>query len=299
MKKILFFTQDRWAFASIHNGLIKELYKRGIYANLLPWDRPYSLQEFEFFNETYDLFVTNPDAVLTLHTDYKVPLKKISTIAHGQWDILLAKKNATFDFYPELHSFGCISQILLDKCKEWGFYTLPKIVELGIHFDCFYSKPSSSLKTVGYAGSYEVFNFFGQEIKRGRLLDAISQNIKLNFLKHSFYHHLAMPAFYWGVDSIIMTSCEEAGGLPMMECAAAGRLPIGTPVGYFEYNANKGAGVLAPLDEREFIAYVSSKLNFYKDNPKDYMEKCLEAQQFARDNYDWSHKIDNWIALFE
>ncbi len=294
----MFFTQDRWAFASIHNGLIKELYSRGIHANLLSWDKSYSLKEFEYLNQTYDLFVTNPDAVLILHQDYKIPLNKISAIAHGQWDILRAKHNASFDFYPELHSFGCISNVLLNKCKEWNFQILPKVVELGVHFDLFYKQPSKNLQKVGYAGAYESFNFFGQEIKRGRLLESISSKVDLTFCKHGFYNHMAMPAFYWDIDCIVMTSIEEAGGLPMMECAAAGRLPVGTPVGYFEDNANKGAGVLAPLEENEFIKSVSESLNFYKLNPGEYVEKCLEAQQFAKDNYDWPVKIDKWIELF-
>jgi hypothetical protein len=299
MKKILFFTQDRWAFGSIHHGLVKELYKRGIYANLLSWSNSYSLDEFDYFNRTYDLFVTNPDAVLALH-EYKIPLKKISTVAHGQWDILLAKQNATFDFYPELHSFGCISNVLVEKCKEWGFYTLPRVVELGIHFDLFYRKPSSTLKNIGYMASHEVKNFFGQEIKRGRLFDDISRACtSLNFKKHNFYHHLATPAVYSDLDAVIMTSSEEAGGLPMMECAAAGRLPIGTPVGYFEHNASKGGGILAPLEEKAFVEFTTHVLTFYQNNPEIYTDACFYFQQFARDNYDWSSKIDNWMALFE
>jgi hypothetical protein len=46
MKKVLFFTQNRWAFASIHHALSKELYKNGIYANLLDYDIDYSHDEF-------------------------------------------------------------------------------------------------------------------------------------------------------------------------------------------------------------------------------------------------------------
>jgi glycosyltransferase involved in cell wall biosynthesis len=300
MKKILFFTEDGWAFGSIHHGLIKELYKRGIYANILSWHNSYSLEEFDYFNRTYDLFVTTPTAVLLLY-EKNIPLKKISAVAHGQWDILLAKKNATFDFYPELHSFGCISNILVEKCKEWGFHILPKIAELGIHFDIFYKKPSNKLKNVGYMAAYEVKNFFGQEIKRGRLFDDISRACpSLSFKKHNFYHHLATPSVYSDLDAVIMTSSEEAGGLPMMECAAAGRMPIGTPVGYFAENAlNGGAGILGPLEENAFVRFATEALSFYQNNPEIYSDVCLYFQQFARDNYDWSHKIDDWIALFE
>lgn len=297
MKKVLFFTQNRWAFGSIHHALCKELYKHGIYANLLSWDQSYKLEEFDYFNQVYDIFVTQPDSVLLLHNDYKVPLNKICAVAHGQWDILLAMHTATFDFYPELHSFACVSNILLNKCKEWGFYTLPKVVELGIHFDLFYKEPSRQLNKVGYAGAYETLNFFKQEIKRGRLFFDIQKKTDLNFIGHNYYNYMTMPAFYWNVDSVIMTSIEEAGGLPMMESAAAGRLPIGTPVGYFEHNAPLGGGVLAPIEEGLFVDFVANTLNFYKDNPVEYRQKCLQVQQFARDNYDWGHKIGGWVEL--
>lgn len=93
MKKVLFYTQNRWAFGSIHHGLCKELYKHNIYANLLDWTETYTSEEFELLNNTYDLFVTMPEAVLHLHYIYKVPLNKIIAVAHEQWDILLAKRS--------------------------------------------------------------------------------------------------------------------------------------------------------------------------------------------------------------
>ena len=92
MKKVLFYTQNRWAFGSIHHGLCKELYKHNIYANLLNEDHEYTKEEFQLLNSTYDLFVTNPDKVIALHTKGGIPLNKIIAVAHGQWDILLANQ---------------------------------------------------------------------------------------------------------------------------------------------------------------------------------------------------------------
>ena len=297
MKKILFYTETKWAYGAIHYGLSKELYSYGIIADVLNWDLNYSIEEFEFFASIYDVIVTTPPFVLKLHRDHRVPLSKISAIAHGQWDILLAKQNADFDFYPHIHSFGVISNILLEKCKEWGFCLLPKVVETGINFDFFYQKPSDKLQTVGYGGIKETYNFFGEKIKRGHLVENAIQKTTLILKAHNFYNFLCMPAYYKLVDAVIMSSIEEAGGLPMLEAAAAGRLPIGTPVGYFEHNAPKGGGILAPIEENAFVDFVSETLNYYADNPSLYYQKCLEVQQYARDNYDWSHKIKPWIEL--
>ena len=176
MKKVLFFTQNRWAFGSIHHSLIKELYKNGIYSNLLDWDILYSLEEFELLIDKYDFFVTNPDAVMSLHS-YKVPFEKMIIIAHGQWDILLSKNRGDFDFYPYIKSFAVISNTLKNKCTEWQMPVQPSVVEFGIHFDMYYQKPSKSLKKVGYAGALSSVNYSGQEIKRGYLVENIVKNI--------------------------------------------------------------------------------------------------------------------------
>jgi glycosyltransferase involved in cell wall biosynthesis len=298
MRNVLFFTQNRWAFGSIHHGLCKELYKYDIYANVLDWTINYSEEEFKYLNSVYDIFVTNPEAVESLHRIYKISLNKIITIAHAQWDILLAKQNATFDFYPELKGFGVISNILKEKCNEWQISRMPDIVELGIHFDIFYEKPSQNLNIIGYGGSNETPNFFGTEIKRPALIDKILKGLNnIQLKRHSFYNHLCMPGYYKEIDCIIMSSIEEAGGLPMMEGAAAGRLPIGTPVGYFKENALKGGGVLAPIEENQFIESVKQTILYYRNNPDAYVNKCLEVQSYARDNYDWSKKIGPWLEL--
>lgn len=298
MKRVLFFTQNRWAFGSIHHGLCKELYKHNIYANVLDWTSNYSVDEFEHLLRIYDIFVTNPEAVLGLHAQYKVPLNRICSIAHAQWDILLAKQNATFDFYPELYNFGVISKILKFKCQEWQISRIPKIVELGIHVDVFYEKPSTNLKFIGYGGANETYNFFGNEIKRPKLIKQVFKNVSdLQLIEHGFYNHLCMPAYYKTVDCVIMSSIEEAGGLPMLEAAAAGRLCVGTPAGYFEENAQKGGGILVPLDENSFVRETTNILQFYKDNPTNYYNKCQQIQEYARDNYDWSKKIEPWLEL--
>lgn len=297
MIKVLFYTQNRWAFGSIHHALAKELYQHGIYANLLDWTQPYTLDEFRLLNNTYDVFVTNPEAVMSLHSR-GIPLKKIVTIAHGQWDLLLARQNNGVDFYNELKGYAVISEVLRQKSKEFGIPRIPSITPIGIHFDTFYDDISDRLQTVGYAGQKECINFFKQEIKRAKLVELATTELQGITLKtHGDYNHLCMPSYYKEIDCLIMASTEEAGGLPVMEAAAAGRLVMGTYVGYFEHNADKGAGIGLPMDHSEFILKTREHLSYYRDNPIQYREKCQSIQQFAKDNYDWSTVIDYWIQV--
>jgi glycosyltransferase involved in cell wall biosynthesis len=299
VKKVLFYIENAWAFGSIHHGLSKELYKYNICANLLDWNITYTSEEFELLNNTCDLFVTVPQAVLHLHYNYGIPLNKIIAIAHGQWDILLAKHEANIDFYPELHSYAVVSQILKNKSIEFDISVIPKIVKVGIQFDIFYQSIHDSLKDIGYGGAKEKVNFFGEEIKRGHLVEKVVSEIEdLNLVSHNNYNHLCMPAYYNKIDALIMSSTEEAGGLPAIEAAAAGKLVIGTPVGYFEENGKYGGGVLVPLDELGFLNETRKNLLYYRDNPKEYREKCEEIQYYAREHYDWSETIHAWVELF-
>jgi glycosyltransferase involved in cell wall biosynthesis len=300
MKKVIFFTHNIWAFGAIHNGLCKELYKYGIYADALNWAVQYSPEEFKMLNDVYDFFVTMPEAVLPLHYGYDIPLEKIIAVAHGQWDILLAMKEADMDFYPKINKFAVISQVLKDKCKEWNISVDPTICTLGINFNLFYNKPSMSLKKIGYAGSNETANFFGQEIKRPKLIEKIVNESKhFDLIKHKFYHFTCMPNYYKQIDAVIMSSIEEAGGLPMMEGAAAGKLCLGTPVGYFEHNGAMGGGILLPIEENEFVDHAKIILDYYRINSKEYVKKCLDIQEYARENYDWSKVIHQWVNLFD
>lgn len=296
MKKILFYTQNRWAFGSIHHSLSKWLYKHDIHADLLSEDGTYTQEEYTLLSKNYDVVVTNPDKVLHLHKLSGIPLNKISAVAHGQWDILLTLKNT--EIYDQLHSFGVISNILKQKCFEWGLTVVPKVVELGIDFDNFYHPPSDGLNIIGYAGVKHTNNFFGQEIKRGHLVETACRDIEgIKLQPSGSYNFLCMPAYYRTIDCVVTSSSEEGGGLPMLEAAAAGKLTIGTPVGYFEEHANLGGGLLVPLEEDAFVEKTRELIKFYKNNPVEYKQKCLNIQSYAKDNYDWSKKITSWVEF--
>jgi len=295
-KRVLFFTQARWAFAQIHYGLTKELYAYGIYANLLDWRAEVKPEEWELLNESYDLFVTNPEAVLPL-AQCGIPINKIATVAHGQWDMLLAQKECgNLDFYPHLYKFGVVSNVLKTKAKEHAISSrVPDVVTFGIHFDSFYRKPSEKLTKLGYGGAKETFNFFSQEIKRANLISDVIATTPLELVQHNFYNWMAMPGYYSKIDALAVSSIEESAGLPSMEAAAAGRLILSTPVGYFEEHGPKGGGIVLPIEAEEYKKVLYQNLAYYFYNKEDYYKKCLEIQEYARENYDWSKHIESWV----
>jgi glycosyltransferase involved in cell wall biosynthesis len=296
MKKVLFYTQNRWAFGSIHHGLCKELYKHGIYANLLDWTIPYLQHEFDFLNRTYDVFVTTPEAVIPLH-HRGIALDKIVSIAHGQWDILLARRDYGVDFYSRLKGYGVISDVLKNKSIEFGVSRIPDIVKLGIHADVYKQNISAGLSVVGYAGMKETINFFGEEIKRGKLVEQAVEGINVELRSFPEMNHLCMPSYYGIVDCVVMSSTEEAGGLPMMEAAAAGRLTIGTPVGYYADDAIQSGGVLVSIDPNNFINETKEAILRYKQYNQLYQSTCAKIQEYAIENFNWPDRIESWINL--
>jgi hypothetical protein len=294
MKKVLFFSQNRWAFGSIHHALSKELYSYGIIANLLDWTQQYTPEEFSLLNDTYDLFLTMPEAVVPL-SRCGIPLEKICAVAHGQWDMLLARQQFGVDFFNQIAGFGVVSDILKSKAQEFGIPKIPEVLTMGVHFDLFYRKPSDYLHNVGYAGAKETKNFFGEEIKRGHLVKEVVSNLPdFNLVEHSFYNWMCMPGYYGKVDAVVISSTEESAGLPSMEAAAAGRLVLSTPVGYFEEHGELG-GELLPLETEGFKKQLQYKLQLFEKYPDIYRKRCKQIQEYASHTYDWRRHIGKWV----
>lgn len=298
VKKILFYTENRWAFGSIHYGLCKELYKNGIHADVLDWSKPYTWEEFNFLNKNYDIFITNPDAAPILEK-CGISLDKIIAVGHGQWDILRAKNLFNLNF-SKLRKYSVVSEILKKKSIEFGINEIPNIVKIGIHANVYKKNIPNELKKIGYAGSKNTLNFFRKNIKRGDLVEEAVRkagNTELIFAKN--LNNLCMPSYYDSVDCVIMSSCEEGAGLPMMEAAAAGRLTIGTPVGYYEEDAPKSGGIIVGIEEREFVEQAKNAILKYKSDPILYKKTCQQIQEYAIENFDWSKRIESWIKLIE
>lgn len=296
--RVAFYTYPEWAFGSIHSALCKELYKHGILANIIDWNWQFSDQERADLEKQYDLFVTAPgNAITLLRTIFNVPNEKIIGVAHGRYDIEYGINQG--NEFDSLKGFAGVSPDLADHAQKHGISRAMEMVRNGIHFDYFYQAPANRVSTVGYGGAfrYEDFNKT-QDIKRGFLVQEICKHLNIPFVPAPKQTYLTMPRYYSSVDVVMVSSTQESCALPLMEAAAAGRLPMSTPVGVAR-DIPGFPGVLLPMNEVAYQEEAIKSLRLYMDNPIEFKNRCLQAQSFARDNYDWSCVINTWLELFK
>ena len=145
MPRVAFFTYTEWAFGSIHKALCKELYKCGIQADIIDWNRQYSRDEFKFLLDTYDTFVTTPsNAPQILHT-YGVPWGKMILIAHGREDIQMCAQEYIIP-YNFLKGYGVIAKNLVETIRGYNIDCDVKVLQNGVSFDTFYKKKKTGMK---------------------------------------------------------------------------------------------------------------------------------------------------------
>lgn len=300
MIKVGFYIDTEWALGSIHASLMKRLYSYGIDCHMIEWARGYNQYEAAAMRESFDYIVTLPGTPLdNLVNGFRVPPSKIIAIAHGGFDIHTAvlKGNPI----NELHAYACISSSLVEYSQSLGIQRVPTVVRNGIDFDNFYRTPATKLETIGYAGALKQVSTLdsNDDWKRSYLANIVAQNSKTNIHTIEKSHFLAMPKYYSEIDCLLVTSTEqEACGLPLMEAAAAGRLPISGRIGILkEFETNPG--VVVPLDPQGYIQTAESTIEYFKNNPTEFNKCCVAAQEYAREFYDWSVVIEDWANLFK
>lgn len=273
------------------------MFEYGINATVLPWDKNYNKQELAELSDNIDYFVANPYGVALLIDRYGIKPEKCIVVAHAVRD-LNDLKTFSSDNRERLHGYGVVSSWLLNQSRELSIERIPTVVPIGINYDSFYSEPNKELQTIGYAGSVNP-NAIHNHIKRYWLIEQLSEKTNLNLKPAATYHnsYVTMRGFYKSVDAVIIASTEEGAGLPALEASAAGKLVISTPVGLW-LTESGDSGHTVPIEESEFLEETESLLNFYKDNPDSYREKCLETQEHAK-RYDWSNVIKYWVNLLK
>jgi glycosyltransferase involved in cell wall biosynthesis len=297
MRRIAFFTYNEWAFGSIHKALIKELYKNGIDSNIIDWNISYSREEFNAFMDTYDVFVTVPGNAITALLSYGVPYSSIIAIAHGRYDIQFGISEGN-DFNA-LRAYGGVSLDLSHFSQQNGINKEFHVVRNGINFDEFYRPVAEELNVIGYSGVIEKDNPHSniKDWKRGYLVQDIASKTDTKLLLPSKRSHLAMSAYYKDIDCLMVSSTEqESCGLPLLEAAAAGRLPISTLTG-INRDFDKPTGIILPMEEERYLSGGINSINLLKENPHLFNQLCTNAQEFARMHYDWSIVLDDWITL--
>ena len=297
MKRIGFFTYNEWAFGSIHKALIKELYKNGIDSNIIDWNIPYSREEFNAFMNTYDVFVTVPGNAVTALLSYGVPYSSIIAIAHGRYDIQFGISEGN-DFNA-FRAYGGVSLDLSHFSQQNGINRDFYVVRNGVNFDEFYRPVAEQLNVIGYSGVIEKENPHSniKDWKRGYLVKEIASKTDTKLILPTQRSHLAMSAYYKDIDCLMVSSTEqESCGLPLLEAAAAGRLPISTLTG-INRDFDKPTGIILPMEEELYLSGGINVINTLKENSHLFNQLCTNAQDFARMYYDWSVVIDGWITL--
>jgi glycosyltransferase involved in cell wall biosynthesis len=292
-RRVTLFTEPEWAFGAIHYELTKYLFAHGINATVLNWEKGYNTQELQELAANTDLFVSSPYGIAILINQYNVAPEQCVAVAHAVWDLnhLIAYDPAVID---RLHGYSVVSEWLVEQSAGIGVVRIPLVTPVGINYDSFQAKPSDKLKTVGFAGAVSGVHV---DIKRPGLVEQVAKSAGLELkLAHGYHNSYAtMPGYYPTVDALIVASTEEGAGLPALEASAAGRLVISTPVGLWKTRRGT-SGHTVPIEESEFLAETVKLLEFYKNNPDAYQEKCSSTQQHAQ-SYDWSQVIASWVSL--
>jgi hypothetical protein len=298
MQRVVIFTDHEWAFGSLHSELIKNLHQYGIDASLLPWAVSYGTYEIKELDSVTDVFMTNPHGFMTL-MDYGIDPAKMVVVAHGKIDLYQFVQTHSADRFDELKSYGAVSGFLVEESKKLGISREPSVVNIGVNTNRFFSPPATKLNIVGYASKYYRQDLHTDyDLKRGYLAHEATLSLGLEFRIAETYHnsHVTMPGFYGAIDAVLIPSTEEGAGIPALEAAASGRLVVGTPVGHWSDRIAPGGGITVSVDH--FLDEATATLQFYKDNPDAFTEKCAMIQQWAIEHYDWSKCINGWVQLF-
>ena len=298
MIKVIFYYEHQWAFGSIFHAACKELYKFGIHCSVLDWGVDYEVETMQQINDTYDIFVSQQAGVYRLTSHYGIPKDKIIVFSHCDNDLYVNTVDDRKNF-NEYRAFAVINPKMIPIASELQYNVVPDVVRIAVHTDLYNSVLPSMLNTIGYASSLYSSHYLGFDKKRGHLVEQIC-NLSNTVYKPTIIGktiNLAIPGYMQSVDAVIMSSRHEMGGLPMLEAAAAGRLCIGTPTGYFKDHAAFGGGILMPMDEDEFVEESVRVISYYKANPNKFVEKCAEIIQYAKENYDWKYVIQDWVNL--
>jgi hypothetical protein len=292
VRKVLFYTSSFWAYGSLHYGLIRRLYSRGVLANLLDWDKQYQVEEMQQICDAHDIVVTTSRHLSLVH-NFGISPDKIYVVVHGEIDFN--------DFRPDMNygyaKVGVVANNIKVKAVDLGIQKDVHLLRCGVDFNYYKSKPATNLKSIGFASIYRRIEN-GVDIKRGELVEQIAKDCNLGFNKSKHYQYLSMPSFYRSSDCIIQSSTKETIGLPMLEAACAGRLTIGSEIGYIhEFNHLRHGGIVVPTDEFGFVDKTKQVLDYYKKDSIAFHQRCKEIQEYARYNYDWEYFLDDWEAF--
>lgn len=294
MNSVLLFTENQWAFGSLHHALIKRLWDHRIYANLINWGICYTTKEHQYFQHRYRQVCTPIDGISALLAS-GWPASKIIGVAHSERDIVLTLSRHEESIVDQLKGYAVVNKSMVKVSADLGIRRVPTVVRVGVDTEFFTMPLPARLHTMGYAGAktFEMSN--KSECKRGHLIPRVIEGLNVSLNEHAFYNHFAMPGYYSDIDAVLVTSNYETVGLPALEAAAAGRLPLGARVGYFDGSY----GHLCRTPDDEFVADAREAISRYTKDREAFRIACINVRQAVRDQYDWGKCVVDWVSLFD
>ena len=292
MKKVIFYTEAKWAFGSIHNEFCKYLFEHGINGSLLDWSVPYNYFEMQELDQGQPIWCTEPHAAPILR-EFGIPVERIVLIAHSIADVEWTAAHIDPRIYRK---YVVISEFLADTAMQVGFGYRPHIQHIGTNTHDFNMPPAVELNKVGYAGTLRAEY---QENKRPWLIQEACKNAGLEFVIAESYHNsfITMPGFYRNVDCVVIASQHEGDGMVSLEAGASGRLVISTPVGHWPELCSGGGGLDLPIEPEALVGQLTAYFKMYQDNSTLFSRRCANIQKYAK-NYDWKYVAPNWAELF-
>jgi glycosyltransferase involved in cell wall biosynthesis len=297
-KKLLAFGYPRWSHGRVYYDLITRFYTHGYVADILDWQKDHT-SYFRSISAFYDTYLTAPDGVKHLMHRYGVPAEKIAVVSHSIFDLHMLVKTHGPGIFSQFGSYAVVSENVFCESLLLGIDRVPDVIAVGIDYSSFDLPPPTELRTVGYASSKSM-KVADVEIKRGYIAEKVAESAGLELVstqgteKQISFHD--MPDFYRGVDALLMTSISEASPLPVMEAAAAGRLVVGTPVGSYPRQVVRGAGLLAPVAERDYISFCSDLFDGYRADLPRFRRDCEHIKKNA-EGFDWRYNLDGWLSV--
>lgn len=292
MKRVLFFIENNWVFGKIFNELTKHIYPR-YDCDVFDWGKIQEKENTDRMQQKYDLFFSTPVGCFFLHDTYGIPLDRCYGHVHSDFDIVDALRRYPKHYFEQLCGYAVISEPLRYVSFSHGVQRVPGLLLVGVTCANYQRPPPEKIERLGYFGrmTRKDSDF---DIKRGYLAQQVAEQAKLEFWHHEQVPFFVADRLYHEVELVMFCSLVEGNPYVAIEACAAGIPTLGTAAGLFPDIANKGAGIILPMNETAFVASAIKEILALQNEPALYAHMCAAAAEVGK-TFDWSIIKHAWI----
>lgn len=313
--RVAFFADHDWSLGRLAREFAKYAWQYGVNVQLISWNYERNNNNLHYLLDTVDYFISSSGGTQWLMRTSNIPANRCIEVLYHESDLekLLFSNPLTNEEIANLAGLASWSKSIINTAKSMSHRISRevKFIRLGYNSHNFYDEPSKELRTLGFASGWHTREETERGIrsgsnepwvrKRGYLAkeSALECGLHFNVAQHSTSTGITMPAWYKSVDAVSCPSIDQGAGGPVFEGGLAGKLILTTNAGDFDdYITEAGAHAL-PIDEKGFLEESIRLLNYYKNNPSAYRERCFSIREYALKKYDWHNFIPMWLDLFK